>query len=363
MSEGTNKINNTYEEKTNLEKMLKSLYIIKYIFSFLYENKKLDLIIHNKSFQNKLNIDLEYYKEISGKYKIAEGDKKGKEYKLGTNILIFEGEYKNGKRNGKGKEYYKNGKLKFQGEYLKGKRWSGKGYNIDGEIILELENGKGKEYYKKDKLKFEGEFFGEKMWNGKIYNYQGKEEFVIINGKGYIKEYNNEGKLLYEGEYLNGERNGKGKEYFLKTKLIFNRNKYFNPINISRNEFPFSQFSPFQILSNYPRFSYYNCFYNPNLDIDYNLYKESKKKIKFEGEYLNGKRWNGKGYNFKGEEEFEIKDGKGYIKEYNDNNELIIEGEYKNGMIYGKGKEYNKEGKLIFEGEYKYGERNEKGKE
>ena len=41
-------------------------------------------------------------------------------------ILIYEGEYLNGKRNGKGKEYYNNNQLKFEGEYLNGKR-SGKG--------------------------------------------------------------------------------------------------------------------------------------------------------------------------------------------------------------------------------------------
>ena len=31
--------------------------------------------------------------------------------------LIFEGEYINGFRNGKGREYYYNGKLKYEGEY------------------------------------------------------------------------------------------------------------------------------------------------------------------------------------------------------------------------------------------------------
>ena len=31
------------------------------------------------------------------------------------------------------------------------------------------------------------------------------------NGKG--KEYNRNGKLIFEGEYLNGKSNGKGKEY------------------------------------------------------------------------------------------------------------------------------------------------------
>ena len=36
--------------------------------------------------------------------------------------LIFEGEYLKGKRwNGKGKEYSNNGKLKFESEYLNGK--------------------------------------------------------------------------------------------------------------------------------------------------------------------------------------------------------------------------------------------------
>jgi hypothetical protein len=39
--------------------------------------------------------------------------------------LIFEGEYLNNEKNGKGKEF-ENGKLLFEGEYLKGKIWNGK---------------------------------------------------------------------------------------------------------------------------------------------------------------------------------------------------------------------------------------------
>ena len=54
------------------------------------------------------------------------------------------------------------------------------------------------------------------------------------DGKGFIKEFLDDGKLEFEGEYLNGVRHGKGKYY------------------------------------------------------DYNG------KLEFEGEYLNGKRWNGK---------------------------------------------------------------------
>jgi len=44
---------------------------------------------------------------------------KGKEYDDYDGKLIFESEYLNGEKNGKGKEYYANGNLKFEGEYLK----------------------------------------------------------------------------------------------------------------------------------------------------------------------------------------------------------------------------------------------------
>jgi len=71
---------------------------------------------------------------------------------------MFEGEYLNGKRNGKGKEYYYNRNIIFEVEYLNGKRWNGKGYNKDGIIDFELKNGsgKGKEHYKNGVIKFEG---------------------------------------------------------------------------------------------------------------------------------------------------------------------------------------------------------------
>ena len=86
--------------------------------------------------------------------------------------LEFEGEYLNGKRNGKGKEYNLfTGKLRFEGEYLNDKEWIGTRYDKDGKIIYELNNN--------------------------------------INGKG--KEYDYDGRLRFEGEYLNGKRNGKGK--------------------------------------------------------------------------------------------------------------------------------------------------------
>ena len=47
-----------------------------------------------------------------------------------------------------------------------------------------------------------------------------------------------------------------------------------------------------------------------------------------------------------------MKDGKGFIKEYDEDDKLRFEGEYLNGQKNGKGKEYDYDGTLRFEGEY-----------
>ena len=70
--------------------------------------------------------------------------------------MIFKGEYLNGERNGKGKEYGYEDKLVFEGEYLNGKRnGKGKEYDINGKLIYEGEylNGKIKKEKEKNILK------------------------------------------------------------------------------------------------------------------------------------------------------------------------------------------------------------------
>ena len=106
----------------NIKRDIKSFYIMDKIFSYLNQKKKLNMIIYNKELQNIFEVNINDYKEISGKYKIIEKNGKGKEYILNTYKVIFEGEYLNGKKNGKGKEYDENGILEFEGEYLNGKR-------------------------------------------------------------------------------------------------------------------------------------------------------------------------------------------------------------------------------------------------
>ena len=189
--------------------------------------------------------------------------------------MIFEGEYLNGEKNGKINEFEYDGigKLAFEGEYLNGKR-----------------NGKGKEiYYLLNErnycnsvkfLVFKGEYLNGKKWNGEVYDMYNYSKFELKNGKGffreYIKEYNRDSILIFEGVYINGEKNGKGYEYLIN--------------NTS--------------LENIFTFLYYNNRYKKKEDISGHLI--------FEGEYINGEK-NGKGY------------------EYYDNSKLFFEGKYLNG--------------------------------
>ena len=138
----------------NTLKNIKSSFIRKIPFSFIEEKQKLKLVRYNKSLQKSLHFSINNYMYFQGKCKEYDSYGKGKEY----GNLIFEGEYLNGERNGKGKAYDCDGNLIFEGEYLNGQR-----------------NGKVKEYYKDGTLKFEGEYLNDKRnRKGKEYYDDGK---------------------------------------------------------------------------------------------------------------------------------------------------------------------------------------------
>ena len=74
-----------------------------------------------------------------------------------------------GKWSGKGKEYYEDGKLSFEGDYL-----------YDFKL-------KGKSYIN-NKLEYEGEYLYGKKWNGKGYDEHGNIVYELIKGSGKVKE-------------------------------------------------------------------------------------------------------------------------------------------------------------------------------
>ena len=50
--------------------------------------------------------------------------------------MKYEGEFLKDARNGKGKEYYNKGELKFEGEYSDNCLWNGKGYDKNKKMFL-----------------------------------------------------------------------------------------------------------------------------------------------------------------------------------------------------------------------------------
>ena len=288
-------------------KNIKSSYFIKKFFSHIDEDRKLKIIIYNKYLQNKIDINLINYKIYSGRYIIYDVNKKIREYDNYNDELPFEGEYSNHKRNGKGKEYDSyNDKLIFEGEYLNNKR-----------------NGKGKEYYYSGGLKFEGEYKNGKKWNGKGYNMSKELIYLIKDGKGFIKEFNFKGLLIYEGDYLNG----KGKEYDYISKKVVYVGEYLDGKRNGKGK-------------------------------EYYL----KGNLKFEGEFKNGLKWSGNGYDENNNIIYTLKNGIGYIKKELPE-KYDFEGEFLNEKRYKKGKEYTFKGGLKYDGEYFNGQKNGKGKE
>ena len=286
------------------------------------------IIFHRKEYDEKGNIKYEYIQLINGNIKKKEYNKKGQlkfesEYiirkekdfeqkksdegywvkdKGDNGNLVYECEFVDGKRNGKGKEYYREGKLKFEGLFVNGLKWEGKEYDLDGNIIYELKNG-----------------------NGKVKEYSGY----------YLK---------FEGEYLNGKRNGIGIE------LDYSKTKSYGNYNCGIRS---RKFILYDENSNY--------LYKSEVEyIDGKIsgkVKEYEDNLIFEGEYFNGKKFSGKGYIKNGDIIYEIINGKmnGKIEKYKYNDQLIFSCSYLNGKKHGKMKKYDRYSESFFIYEYKNG--------
>ena len=167
-----------------------------------------------------------------------------------------------------------------------------------------MEKGmQGKEYYG-GKLLYEVEYKNGKIWNVKECEINNKK-YELKEGKGFIKEISeNNYSFIYEGEYLNGERNGKGKEYKLH-KLIYEGEFLKGKRNGKGKEY------------------YYDKNKEKKID-NYQVDSEHRELVLlFEGEYLNGKRWNVKEYDINKNIIYEIQNGKGFIKKFNELGKLI----------------------------------------
>ena len=151
----------------------------------------------------------------------------GWNYYIDINGNLYIGLFINGKLNGNGEKYGINNE-KYYGEFISNLP-EGKGkeitdlYEYEGEFKKGKKNGKGKIIYKDTGDWYEGEFHnnnfngeGHYHWNKNGHDYKGNYVNGIIEGRGIFK-YGD--KALYKGEFKNGIKEGNG-EWITKTNKI-----------------------------------------------------------------------------------------------------------------------------------------------
>ena len=142
-------------------------------------------------------------------------------------------------------------------------------------------------------------------------------------------------KKILKGEYLNGIKCGIWEEYYYEK--VIDDYQMWNFINVLKFKFEGEFFKEKKNGKGKEQYYFTN--------------------ILFEGEYLNGKKWQGKEYDKDGKIIYELIQGNGKVREYYNDGTLKFEGEYLNGFKTGKGKEWDRHSKLLFNGEYLNGQR------
>ena len=182
--------------------------------------------------------------------------------------------------------YYRDNQdlVDFEGEYLDGKKINGAIFDFNGKLFGKIEKGIYKLYYNDGKLKYEGEIYKGRKWKGKEYGNDENEVYEIKCGNGYRKEYDVERNIKLESEYLNGKRNGKGKDY-LSGKLVFDGEYLEGKRNGKGKEYTWKEMG-FNRIKNILIFEGdYSKGYRNGKGKEYH----ENGNIKFDGEYLDGK--------------------------------------------------------------------------
>ncbi len=106
---------------------------------------------------------------------------------------------KEGKKSGKWKDFFPDGKLKDEGKFINNQK--------EGKWTFYFENGKTEQYG----MYTNGKESGEWKWfyhGGQIWK---EEEYMNGKEEGLIKEYDTAGNVLVQGNYYDGEKDGEWK--------------------------------------------------------------------------------------------------------------------------------------------------------
>ena len=313
-----------------------------------YKNDKFEGIVTNYWMSGRVKDKLKYMKgQVSGKGKTFYDNEK--------NSIEYEGNYsKSGRRKGRGKLYYPNGKVKwdgiFDGGFKKGKKYleTGDGYE-EGVYDFGERDGYCKIYYK-GKLEEKGLWKrGRREGLHYIYHPNGNLRFKVryINnyreGKG--KEYWDNGKLKYDGVFYTGRYEGVGKKYNENGNLAESGTFFMNRLK-KGTKYYWDEY----IVGTWNHAGMNGkCteYWTRNKKIkSVGIWKDDKKNGLFSIYYPNGK------LEFKGRFEDDKKHGKGI--EYNPDGAVRAKGYWKEGNYIGNKKLEKSENKVqIFKRENK----------
>ena len=180
------------------------------INGFIYIEQVLNDTIITNTFHGKGKF---YYPNNTLKYEgdFVDGGFEGNGKHIFPNGNYYIGQYKGSMQNGKGILYYKNGNIKYEGDFKNnmpdgnGKYiWEDKSYYI-GPCVKGLKHGKGKLYYTNNNIKYDGNY------NLDLFDGYGK--YIVENGEYFIGQWSNglkvkgtiyskDNKVLYEGDFL-----------------------------------------------------------------------------------------------------------------------------------------------------------------
>ena len=271
--------------------------------------------------------------------------------------IYYIGQWKNDKKNGKGILYLLNSQKKreiiYEGEFLddkkegKGKIFYKNGEYYIGSWVNDIRHGEGKLYFKDNTIKFDGKFEkdtfkeGKFVCNDRIY-YVGPFVNGLWSGKGKLFYPN--GDLKYEGDFANDDCEGEGKN-------IYECGDYFV------GKFEAGKRKEGILFTKEGNIKYSGSYKNENYDGFGTLISENGEI--YEGNFKEGKK-NGFGKEFYGNQDNKIKyegnfvndkyEGKG--KYYDENGEKY-DGDFMNGQKNGYGKEFYKSGDIKYEGYFR----------
>ena len=323
-----------------------------------------------KVYMNETNNSDEWthFENLNGKYKV--------EYIGDEGVRnIYEGDWKNNKKHGKGKLIYEEDEF-YEGDFKydkfdgKGKYVSPNYFRYEGDFKNNEYHGKGKFTYSNGDI-YEGDWKdGNKHGKGKMtYSngdiYEGDWKDGIKHGKGKMTYSNGD---IYEGDWKNDMMNGKGKMTYHKGSIY--EGDWKNDRKHGKGKMTYTNGDMYEGDWKNDKGNGKGKYTCANGEVYEGDWKDGKRNGKgtmtfatgaiYKGDYKDGKK-HGKG-------KLTWADGAVYHGDWKDNDQNgkgtitfadgdMYEGDWKDGHRTGKGKETYADGRM-YEGDYQYDDRN-----